>query len=95
MKKFGFEEFFGLEYDGYIIILYKYLKDKNFNFKIFYSKFNEKGMLFVFIFICINMNLNNFWNDFYSVEFLFFFMGLWYESWNDIYMFKICWDIII
>lgn len=94
MKKLGFEEFLGPEHDGYIITSYKYPKDKNFNFKTFYSKLNEKGMLIVSISTCINMNLNNFWNDFYSVEFSLSFMGLWYESWNDIYMSKICWDIM-
>lgn len=94
MKKLGFEEFLGPEHDGYIITSYKYPKDKNFNFKTFYSKLNEKGMLIVSISTCINMNLNNYWNDFYSVEFSLSFMGLWYESWNDIYMSKICWDIM-
>lgn len=76
MKKLGFEEFLGPEHDGYIITSYKYPKDKNFNFKTFYSKLNEKGMLIVSISTCIDMNLNNFWNDFYSVEFSLSFMGL-------------------
>lgn len=45
MKKLGFEEFLGPEHDGYIITSYKYPKDKNFNFKTFYSKLNEKGLV--------------------------------------------------
>lgn len=60
MKNLGFEEFLGPEHDGYIITSYKYPKDPNFDFKTFYSKLNEKGILIVSISTCLDINLNNF-----------------------------------
>lgn len=60
MKNLGFEEFLGPEHDGYIITSYKYPKDPNFDFKTFYSKLNEKGILIVSISTCLDINLNYF-----------------------------------
>ncbi|XP_061192462.1 2-aminoethylphosphonate--pyruvate transaminase-like [Saccostrea echinata] len=45
MKKLGFEEFLGPEHKGYIITSYKFPKDPHFDFKTFYSKLNEKGLV--------------------------------------------------
>ncbi|XP_078315900.1 2-aminoethylphosphonate--pyruvate transaminase-like [Crassostrea virginica] len=45
MKKLGFEEFLSPEHDGYIITSYKFPKDPHFDFKTFYNKLNEKGLV--------------------------------------------------
>ncbi|XP_069116613.1 2-aminoethylphosphonate--pyruvate transaminase-like [Argopecten irradians] len=45
MKKLGFTEFLDDSHDGYIITSYNFPDHPNFDFKIFYSKLNEKDQV--------------------------------------------------